>query len=101
MDDDEKMNDNHDHLFTTKTIFYIQNFIIYLYRSIYRSSFNDFSLSTSLNRFSSGVGPRDKRFSGVALRLCGTRPLSLFAGAAICDGKGPDGKPGIGGVPAL
>jgi hypothetical protein len=79
----------------------IRNFRLYLYLSLYRSSFNDFSfsplalaLALALGRFSSGVELRDERFSGVGLRLDGTRVvLPVVVDAVVCGGKDPGGKP--------
>jgi hypothetical protein len=70
---------------------------IYLYLSLYRSSFDDLSFSplaaVVFARFSSGVALRDEGFSGVALRLGGPRPSLPAAGAFGCIGKDPGGKP--------
>ncbi len=95
MIDDEKMNDDHDHLFKKKKSIdslIFQNFILYLYLSLYRSSFDDFSfspLALALGRFSSGVELRDELFSGVGLRLDGARALLPVVGAVFCGGNDP------------
>ena len=77
--------------------------IQYLYRSLYRSSLDAFSLSPPfpLGRFSSGVELRDEWSSGVGLRLEGARPLPVLLGTGAWGGKCPGGKLWTGGALGL
>ena len=74
-----------------------------LYRSLYRSSFDDLSASPAvpLGRLSSGVELRDEWSSGVGLRLDASRPLPLLPGTGACGGKWPGWKLCTGGTPPL